>query len=201
MTRATVMIPTHDHATTLGLAVESALNQTVQDLEVLIVGDGVTDEVREVALALQGQDERVRFLDLPKGPHHGEVNRHTAIQQSAGEIIAYLCDDDLLLPEHIADMTGMLQDHDLVQSLNGYIDTTGRLLLYSGSLDDPAYVARLCDPAKSFNFVGITGTAHTREFYERAGYAQEHLVVHRLPTGGELRCIRMSKQVFEPRSR
>ncbi len=166
--RASILIPTHDHASTLGLAVGSALNQTLPDLEVLIVGDGVTDEVRGVALALQGRDERVRFLDFPKGPHHGEVHRHTAIEQSRGAIIAYLCDDDLFMPEHIADMDAMLRDHDLVQSLNGYLDIHGGVHLYSGSLGDPAYVARLCDPAKGFNFVGITGTAHTREFYDRA---------------------------------
>jgi hypothetical protein len=167
--RASVLIPTHDHASTLPLAVESALSQTVQDLEVLIVGDGVTEEVREIALALQRQDGRVRFLDFAKGPHHGEIHRHTAIQQSAGEIIAYLCDDDLLMPLHVADMVEMLKDHDLAQCLNGFADPSGRIGLYSGSLEDPRFVAQLNETSKMYNFVGITGTAHTREFYERAG--------------------------------
>ena len=36
MTLVSVLIPTHDHASTLGLAVESALRQTVRDIEVLI---------------------------------------------------------------------------------------------------------------------------------------------------------------------
>lgn len=173
MTRASVLIPTHDHASTLGLSVESALNQTVDDIEILIVGDGVTAEVREVALALQEQDTRVRFLDFPKGPHHGEVHRDTAIQQSAGEIIVYLCDDDLLLPEHVADMSALLQRNELVQSLNGYLDVDGVVQLYTGDLADPVYRERLCDLSKEYNFVSITGTAHTREFYRRAGQPWE----------------------------
>jgi len=169
VTRASVLIPTHDHASTLRLAVESALTQTVRDLEVLIIGDGVTADVREVAETLQRDDSRVRFLDFEKGPHHGEVHRHTAVEQSTGEIIAYLCDDDLLMPEHIADMADLLQDHDLAQCLNGFIDPNGRVGLYSGRLDDPQFVARLLSDARLYNFVGITGTAHTREFYDRAG--------------------------------
>ncbi len=169
MTRVSVVIPTHDHASTLRLAVESVLHQTVRDVEVLIVGDGVTDAVRAVATGLQSDDDRVRFLDFEKGPHHGEIHRDTAIQRSTGEIIAYLCDDDLMMPEHLADMVRLLADHDLTQSLNGYVNPDGSVGLFSGSLDDEQYVARLCDPSKEFNFIGVTGTAHTREIYDRAG--------------------------------
>ena len=56
MPAATVLIPTHDHGRTLGFAVHSALAQTEDDLEVLIVGDGASEETREVALALQAGD-------------------------------------------------------------------------------------------------------------------------------------------------
>ncbi|MBX3195550.1 MAG: glycosyltransferase family A protein [Schumannella sp.] len=167
MTRISVLVPTHDHASTLALAVESVLQQSVRDLEVLIVGDGITDEVRAVAHALERTDDRVRLLDLPKGPHHGEVHRHTAVQEARGEVIAYLCDDDLFMPDHLADLVALLADHDLAQCINGHIDPDGRVGLYVGRLDDPFYVRRLCTPEKEYNFVGITGTAHTRESYER----------------------------------
>jgi hypothetical protein len=169
VTRVSVVIPTHDHASTLRLAVESVLRQTMADLEVLIVGDGVTEAVRDVATGLEREDDRVRFLDFEKGPHHGEIHRDAAIRQSTGEIIAYLCDDDLFMPRHLADMVDLLADHDLTQSLNGYVNPDGTVGLFSGSLDDEQYVARLCDPSKEFNFIGITGTAHTREIYDRTG--------------------------------
>lgn len=168
MTRATVLIPTFDHAATLPLTVESVQAQTMTDFEILIVGDGVTPSVRQVALALEADDERVTFLDFPKGPNHGEIHRHTAIQQSAGEVIAYLCDDDLMLPEHLADLSGLLESRDFVQSLNGRIDPDGTFHLYPGDLSDSAFVYRLCDINRGFSFVSITGTAHTRALYDRA---------------------------------
>jgi hypothetical protein len=169
MTVATVIVPVHDHAATLAAAVKSALAQTVSDLEVIIVGDGVTPAVRAVAQNLVMEDPRVRFLDLPKGPHHGEVHRHTAIQQSTGDTVFYLCDDDLFLPGHVAHLVDALRDHDIAQSLNGYIRSDETIGLYPGDLADPWYVARLCDLSHEFNFVSLTGTAHTRSFYDGAG--------------------------------
>ena len=62
-----MLIPTHDHGPTLRHSVTSALNQTLSDIEILVVGDGAPDVTREVMAELIGQDERVRFLDLPKG--------------------------------------------------------------------------------------------------------------------------------------
>ena len=62
-----MIVPTHDHASTLGLAVRSALAQTLGDIEVHIIGDGVGDETRAVVEHLVHDDTRVRFHDLPKG--------------------------------------------------------------------------------------------------------------------------------------
>jgi putative acetyltransferase len=41
----------------------------------------------------------------------------------------------------------------------------------------------------------LSATMNAAEFYERAGYAQRHAAIHRLPTGVELHCIRMSRQL------
>ena len=167
MTRASVLIPIHDKETTLPLTVDTVLRQSVEDLEVLLIGDGVTDGVRRVAHELVAADDRVRFLDLPKGPFHGERYRHDAIEAATSDAIFYLCDDDLLLPEHVADLLALLEDHDLVQCLNGYLTPAGQVRLYAADLSDPACVALHVSDDLRFNSVSITGTAHTRAAYER----------------------------------
>ncbi len=63
---ATVVIPTYDHGPTLRYAVQSALAQTVADLEVLVVGDGVPDVTRELMAELTAADPRVRWFDNAK---------------------------------------------------------------------------------------------------------------------------------------
>ena len=90
-----------------------------------------------MATDLCRSDPRVVFLDLPKGPNHGEIHRGRAISESRSDAIFYLCDDDLLLPKHVENLLALLSESDLVQSRNGYIDTTGRLVLFSTDLADP----------------------------------------------------------------
>lgn len=164
-----MLVLSHDRPQTLPLAVQSALAQTVPDLEVIIVGDGVTDAVRTVATRLQKADPRVVFLDLPKGEHRGETNRHLAILEARSDAIFYLCDDDLLLPGHVADLLELLTRHPFVQSRNGSVQPDGQVTSYPGSLDDREMISWLFDERVPYNFVSITGTAHSRDFYLRVG--------------------------------
>lgn len=163
--RASILIPTHDNDWTLPYTVRSVLNQTVPDIEVLLCGDGVTDRARVVVESLVALDDRVVFLDLPKGPNRGEIRRHEAILSARSDAIVYLCDDDLLMPDHVADLLELLADHDLVQSLNGRVDPEGAVSLYPGSLGDPETVAWIIREDRRFNSVSITGTAHSRSRY------------------------------------
>lgn len=110
---ATVLIPTHDHGPLLRYSLESALAQTVADLEIFVIGDGVPDVTREIIGELQSRDARIRFFDHPKGPRHGEVYRHAALQEALGEVVLYLCDDDLWFPEHVETMLALLRDEVL----------------------------------------------------------------------------------------
>jgi hypothetical protein len=162
---ASVLVPTHNHASTLPLAVRSALSQTVHDVEVLIIGDGVTPEVRAAAQKLVADDARVRFFDHPKGESHGETYRDTAIHDAHGDAIFYLCDDDLFMPDHVADLLELLATHNFVQCKNGFFTPEGQVLPYAGDLADARLIAaaQLDDP--EYNFVSITGTAHSRAFY------------------------------------
>jgi len=99
MCRASVLIPTHGHrAATLPLAVASVQAQGIEDIEILIVGDGVDDAVRSTVEGLQAADARIRFFDFPKGPRNGEIHRDGVLRQARGRIVCYQADDDLWLP-------------------------------------------------------------------------------------------------------
>jgi Glycosyl transferase family 2 len=162
---AAILIPTHEHVATIDLAVASALEQSVSEIEVIVVGDGVGGELRRLVAGIARREPRVRFLDLPKGPHHGEVHRGTAIESTAAEIVCYLCDDDLLLPDHVESMRDLLGDADLAQSQNGYLDPAGSWRSYFADLASPAFRAWMLE--SDDNAVSLTGTAHTVSAYRR----------------------------------
>jgi hypothetical protein len=161
---ATVLIPTHDHGRTLLRSVPSALAQTVPELEVFVVGDGVPDETRELMAELAAADERVRFFDNPKGERHGEAHRHAALQEARGEIVCYLSDDDVWLPDHVEELRRLLLKADLAHTVSFLIDVDERL-----------HVRRVDFARKHFREVlhggdsriHLSAIGHTMELYRR----------------------------------
>lgn len=163
MTAATVLVPTHDHGPTLLRSVKSALAQTVADLEVLVVGDGVPDETRKVMAELTA-DPRVRFFDNPKGPRHGELHRHAALQEARGEIVCYLADDDLWLPGHVEEMRRLLAKADFAHALPFWIDGKGGFHHLRVDLAKPYWRELLLGGE---NRIPLSCGAHTLEAYRR----------------------------------
>jgi GalNAc5-diNAcBac-PP-undecaprenol beta-1,3-glucosyltransferase len=164
---ATILIPTHDHATTLPVAIRSALEQRDVPFELFVVGDGVGDDTRTVMGRFE-DDPRIRFFDLPKGERRGERNRHVALQDARGEIVCYLSDDDILLPWHVAEMKRLLAHADFVHSTAALADPDGVLVYRPGDLGQREFRALLEEGRN--NFVSLTGAAHTRALYERLPY-------------------------------
>jgi glycosyltransferase involved in cell wall biosynthesis len=153
----TVAIPTHDRPGTLALAVQSALGQTRPPLEVLVVGDGCSEATRE-ALAVLG-DDRVRLLDLPKGPGYGYTNRNEALRQARGHMVAWLGDDDLWLPghlEHVGTLADAL-DVDLVQTPLIDVDASDRFNVHAPDLRVPGVQRQLFVHEIGF---GLASVAH-----------------------------------------
>ena len=114
MTRptATVLLPTTgDRGPLLRHSVASVLAQTVADLELFIIGDGVAPASRAVIEELASADPRVRFIDQPKHVRRGEPYRHQVLtDQASGRFVAYLCDRDLWLPTHLEELARLLED-------------------------------------------------------------------------------------------
>ena len=96
----------------------SVLGQTVADLEVLVIGDGAADSTREWAEAAGRTDARVRWFGFPKDARRGERHRHQVLTEEAGgDIVLYLCDRDLWLPGHVAEMQTVLDGADFGHTL------------------------------------------------------------------------------------
>lgn len=105
--RLTVIIPTYNWSSVLPYSIGSALRQTFSDFEVLVVGDGCTDDSESVVKAMD--DERVRWINLPVNAGHQSVPNNEGLRQARGEFIAYLGHDDLWLPHHLSCMVEALE--------------------------------------------------------------------------------------------
>jgi GalNAc5-diNAcBac-PP-undecaprenol beta-1,3-glucosyltransferase len=160
---ATIIIPTYDHADTLYASVKSALMQTVREIEIFIVGDGVPNRTREVVMDLKS-DDRVRFVDRPKSPRTGEPYRHEILQEVKSKIVCYLSDDDLYFPDHVEHMLRLLENADFATTLPLFLDE-GRFQVLLADLSQE------CNrevQARGLNGrFGLPYAAHTLDFYRR----------------------------------
>lgn len=163
---ATVLIPTHDHGETLRYSVPTALRQTVPDIEIFILGDGVPGITREIAREFAASDPRVRFFDFAKGPRRGELHRHEVLQEARGEIVCYLYDDDLWLPDHIAVMRKLLRDADFAFTMLVVVRPDGALSASFVDLSRPLH-RRLFTNTRSGTPSMPTCAAHTMALYRR----------------------------------
>ena len=117
MPRFSVIMPTHGDRPTLPFAVQSVLAQTEQDFELVISGDGAADSTRAIVRELAAADERIRFNDFPKGEQRGELNRGRSVASSRGKFVAYLPDDDLWMPQHLAVLGEALEEVDFAHTM------------------------------------------------------------------------------------
>jgi hypothetical protein len=106
-----IVIPTYDNYRALGeRSLPSALAQTYENLEVVVVGDAAPAETK--ATIARFDDERVRFYNLERrGPYSPDPQKlwlvggtppyNTAVHLARGRWIAYLGDDDSFRPDHL----------------------------------------------------------------------------------------------------
>lgn len=97
--RVTVILATYDWSSVLRYSTASVLRQTFRDFELLVVGDGCTDDSESVVLGFG--DDRVRWINLPENTKHQSGPNNEGLRQARGEIIAYIGHDDLWLPHHL----------------------------------------------------------------------------------------------------
>jgi glycosyltransferase involved in cell wall biosynthesis len=95
----TAITATYNWATVLPYAIASVLDQTFTDFELLVIGDGCTDESEQIVDAIA--DPRVRWYNLPTNVGHQSGPNNEGLRQARGDVIAYLGHDDLWLPHHL----------------------------------------------------------------------------------------------------
>lgn len=104
MALCSVIVPAFNVQAYVVEAVESALSQTYPEVEVVVVNDGSTDETAEVLAPLRG---KITYVEQPnQGP---AAARNRALREARGEFIALLDGDDVMFPDRLERVIGLLE--------------------------------------------------------------------------------------------
>lgn len=119
--KVSVIIPTYNRATLLQESVESALSQDYENIEVIVVDDGSTDETENIARSF---GSRIVYLKQKNsGP---SAARNLGILYSSGDYLMFLDSDDVLLPGCIKKLATTLdRNPDFGAAYCGWLETDG----------------------------------------------------------------------------
>jgi glycosyltransferase involved in cell wall biosynthesis len=171
MPRFTILMPTHNRADVIGFAIRSVLMQSEEDFELLVVGDGCTDDTANVVQSFA--DQRIRWFDLPKAPYFGYANRNIALRDARGEVIAFVAHDDLVFPDHLALLGRAIEEGaDWAYSRPIFVSSDGVVLPFCTNLTIDGERAFFLEQA---NTIPASCVMHRRDCLDRFGYWPEDL--------------------------
>ena len=122
-----VIMPAYNSARTLEDAASSVLEQTYENIELLIADDDSSDDTSEICQALASKDSRVHVITNTS--NQGALKtRLKAVKEAKGEWIAFLDSDDLWKPDKLSKQLALRDDTgcDLVYTGSSFIDENGR---------------------------------------------------------------------------
>lgn len=101
-----IILPTYNRGYIIENAIESVLEQTYKDFELIIVDDGSSDETFQVVSGFDDKRIRYKRLDSNKG---GNYARNIALATSEGEYIAFIDSDNTWNNDHLRNRMVMLK--------------------------------------------------------------------------------------------
>ncbi len=111
MVLVSVLMGSYNHQNYIGEAIESVLNQTFPDLELIIVDDYSTDNSRKIIENYQAKDERVRAFFHEK--NMGIANTlNDALKKVRGKFVSFIGSDDVWFPYKLERQLALSNNHE-----------------------------------------------------------------------------------------
>lgn len=127
--KVSIIMPAYNCSKIICSSIESVINQSYLNWELLITDDFSTDLTKDVIINYQKKDSRIKLLEnrFDKGVAGA---RNTSIDFADGTYIAFLDTDDTWAPNKLEEQIKIMKEHGMLASHSGYerIDDAGTLL-------------------------------------------------------------------------
>jgi glycosyltransferase involved in cell wall biosynthesis len=163
-----VIIPTFNRARLLKKAIESVLNQSYQNFELIIIDDGSTDDTDKIVSEYSGRAAYIKQNN--KGP---AAARNLGIEISRGDFIAFLDSDDSWDKEKLA-----VQISEMKKNKDYFVSHTQEIWYKNGRLLNQKKKHRkfhgyIFDKCLPMCVVGMSTAMVRKEFFEKEGFFDE----------------------------
>ena len=133
MEKISVIVPVYNSEAYLENCLNSIIQQTYQNLEIILVNDGSTDGSAAICQRYKIQDPRVKVYHKPNGGVGSSRNR--ALEAVTGDYILFVDNDDWLELDHIESLYHLLKKADADIAIGNFTQFYGR----RGELFNPCW--------------------------------------------------------------
>lgn len=162
-----VIITTYNRSQLVIKAIESVLNQTYENIEIIVVNDGSVDNTLEVLNEYTSNVPNIRVLNHPTSLG-GNAARNTGIKSAKGTLIAGLDDDDVFLPNRIS---LLVENYDEKYSL---VTSCSKQIIKNEVLKTKFVPIIDIGTMLYFNAIGNQALVK-KEYIQKVGYYDENL--------------------------
>lgn len=170
--RVSIVLPTYNGAAYLAESIQSCLDQTFSDFELIIVDDASTDETPAIIAKFAARDPRVRSLRHETNQRlPGGLN--TGCAAARGEYFTWTSDDNRYLPGALAELVAALDREPSLAHVYAdceVIDEEGRVLSEEQAMEPVQLVT-------GYDGLGVACFLYRRSVYEQIGSYAADLVL------------------------
>jgi glycosyltransferase involved in cell wall biosynthesis len=117
--RICVIVPIYNVASFLPKCIESILNQSFPDFELILVNDGSPDDSHNICLSYQEKDERISIINKPNG---GLLSaRKAGLESARAEFVSFVDGDDWVDIDFLASLYRVADLHPVDMVISGFI--------------------------------------------------------------------------------
>ncbi len=116
--KVSLIVPVYNAEPYLGYAITSILRQTYENIELILVNDGSTDQSLKICNNYARTDSRIRVIDMPNSGVSAARNR--GIEEATGEYIQFADADDVIHSNMIKRMTGVMDAYEKDLAVCGF---------------------------------------------------------------------------------
>lgn len=190
---ASVVIPVYNAAPYLPQLLISLAAQTLENIEIICVDDGSSDDSRAICEAFAARDPR--FKVLPQPNQGAAVARNNGLEASSGKWVFFSDADDFCRPEMLAEMVAEGEKGaDVVVAARHYLDFQGRTK--GVEKDIPKEYFELGETVtadtEGFNAFAGLGYAAWNKLYLREYLMEQNLRFYKLPACNDMTFVTCS---------
>ncbi len=119
--KVSIIIPTYNRGELIGETIESIIDQSYSDWELIIIDDGSSDETEKIIEGYIKNDKRINYYERPSSLTKGANScRNYGFIKAIGQLIKWVDSDDLLVPESLTYQVNCFLRYSNIKLCLGY---------------------------------------------------------------------------------